>query len=105
MGVASEVLEHVRGAAEGRRYTPPIRPGRPAADMSEGLRVTKRGQGAGESKLALSKGSAQLREEESTKQAREHAHGKEEVRSTGDPAGMIGGRATAGHDAVHVGMV
>src|SRR5439155_11500182 len=47
----------------------------------------------------------ELFEKAAAEQPREHPHRQEEARAAADPALTVSGEATAGHDAVHMGMV
>ena len=61
-------------------------------------------QGGKEVEPSRVEGRLQSFEEQATEQAREHAHGQKEPRATGDPLASIGSDATAGYDAVQVGV-
>jgi len=97
VGVAAEVGEHLRGAAEGGLGVDD--PGRAAQSAQEIADVEIGGQ-------SLTRdGVLERREDLAAKDLRERAHGKQEALAGRDPAGAVGGQGAAGHHAVQVDVL
>jgi hypothetical protein len=90
MGVATQILEHVLGASEGRLAVDhPVLSVEWPQPGSEDLGLSQGGQLAREAELAVLKGRLEAGHELATKQATQHADGEEEARAAGNPVGVI----------------
>lgn len=105
VGVAAEVSDDLDGPAEGPfGEDDPGGLGESAEQASKGDRIGEVRAAAGEAERGPIVGRAQPVEELPPEQGAEHAHGEEEVLLAGDPARPVFGEATAGDDAVQVGV-
>jgi hypothetical protein len=106
MSVARQILEHAPGTAEGRLDV--NHPFEVSGFFTQGLergRFRQIAKLAGEMELAFAKSLSQGEQEKFAEQAAENFIRKEEgILPAGDPAGAVGGEASAGHDAMQVGM-
>jgi hypothetical protein len=94
---AAEIGQHLFRPAE-RRLGNPFQAPQVAEATSEDGRFGEVGE------IVLD-GGAQLVEEEAAEKPRKDADRQEEARPAGDPAGALGRRATAGYDAMDMGMM
>lgn len=105
MGVAAEIAEDLLGAAEGTLgVDDPSRPMELVLHPRESRLRRERGGGPLEPERAAVVKAIEAGEELPAEEGAEHANGKEKVGASGDPLGAFGREATAGHNAVDVGM-
>ena len=106
VGVASQILENALRSAEGRLDV--NHPFDFGGLLTQGFECGGRSQGsefAGEAQGSVAEGLTQLPQELLAETVAEEAHGKKEgVFAARDPARTIGRDASAGHDAMQMGM-
>jgi hypothetical protein len=103
MGVAPEVVEHLRGAGEGPLGVhDPVGLPELSEPRREGRRLGEGREGAGEAELAVREGAPERVEVLGAEDGGESADGEEEPGRRGDPAGAIGGQGAPGDDAMQV---
>src|SRR5450759_2241692 len=106
VGVSGEVAQDLFGPAEGGLgVDDPFAAAGVIEQSGEGGRICQVSQRAVEGEFAVLEGDSEVVQEDSAKEAREHAHGQEEVLFAGDPALAISRQAAGGDDAVKMGMV
>ena len=90
VGVAAQILEHIRGASEGRLAVDhPVVSVEGSQPGSEDLGLSQGGEFAIEAELAALEGGAEGEDKLAAKHAPEHGAGKKEARAAGDPVGVI----------------
>ena len=105
MRVASEIMQHVLGAAERRLgIHNPVCPIKLAQEPAEVLLLTKRNALAKEPQLAARKKPSQSSNELPAKNVGEHLDREKEVGTRSDPPGIVSSEATSGTHAVDVRM-
>src|ERR1700691_5894140 len=105
MRVASEIVQHVLGAAERRLgIHNPILPIKLAHETGEVLLLMKRSALAEEAQLAAGKKPSQSSDKLPAKNATEHLDREKEVGTRSDPTGVVWSEATSRNHAVDVRM-
>lgn len=104
--VAAEISEHLIGTGErALGMDHPLDAPQTTQALGEGRRFGQRRQRAGEAQLATFEGCPQPFKEQSAEPPGEDSHRQEEPRSASDPPRLIRRQATAGDNAVQMGMV
>src|SRR3989449_2827219 len=105
MGIATEILEHIFGAAEGRfGVNHPVLSEPWSQPGSEDLGLREQSQVPGKMKLAMLKSRLETDDEFAAKHAPEYLDGEKEARARSNPASVIERESAGGDDAVDMGM-
>ena len=105
MGIATEILEHIFGAAEGRfGVNHPVLSEPWSQPGSEDLGLREQSQVPGKMKLAMLKSRLETDDEFAAKHAPEYLDREKEVRARSNPASVIERESAGGDDAVDMGM-
>jgi hypothetical protein len=106
VGVASEVLENLMGAAEGRfGIDDPVfgagdfPPASPGGSTGQGLELAMEGE------FSLVEGLLEIAEELASKQTAQGTDGEEETGTSGDPSSTVPGQPSARDHPVHMGVM